>query len=113
MKWVDETVPDSMRAWSWASRTFLVFGESAETRPFLRRRPTRPHTPSGNVECPVDWTHPVLYVTGLDMSVVSSGPLTGPDQGRPRPAGRGLMAVFITPEPRGSRHSDYTMTTRV
>ena len=40
MKWVDETVPDSMRAWSWASRTFLVFGESAETRPFLRRRVT-------------------------------------------------------------------------
>jgi hypothetical protein len=63
MKWVDETVPDSMRAWSWASRTFLVFGESAETRPFLRRRPTHPHTPSGNVECPVDWTHPVLYST--------------------------------------------------
>ena len=63
MKWVDETVPDSMRAWSWASRTFLVFGESAETRPLLRRRPTRPHTPSGNVECPVDWTHPVLYST--------------------------------------------------
>ena len=45
--------------------TFLVFGECAETQPFLRRRPTRPHTPSGNVECPVDWTHPVLYSTLL------------------------------------------------
>ena len=43
--------------------TFLVFGECAETQPFLRRRPTRPHTSSGNVECPVDWTHPVLYST--------------------------------------------------
>ncbi len=27
--------------------TFLVFGECAETRPFVGRRPTRPHTPSG------------------------------------------------------------------
>jgi hypothetical protein len=45
--------------------TFLVFGECAETQPFLRRRPTRPHTPSGNVECPVDWTHPVLHSTLL------------------------------------------------
>mmetsp|Transcript_12760 Transcript_12760/g.36511 ORF Transcript_12760/g.36511 Transcript_12760/m.36511 type:complete len:159 (-) Transcript_12760:1745-2221(-) len=40
--------------------TFLVYGECAETRPFVGRRPTRPHTHSGNVECPVDWTHPVL-----------------------------------------------------
>ena len=40
MKWVDETVPDSMRAWSWASRTFLVFGESAETRPSSSARST-------------------------------------------------------------------------
>ena len=80
MKWVDETVPDSMRAWSWASRTFLVFGESAETRPFLRRRPTRPHTPSGNVECPVDWTHPVLHSTLLSWRG-SIGGLTRHDRG--------------------------------
>ena len=80
MKWVDETVPDSMRAWSWASRTFLVFGECAETQPFLRRRPTRPHTHSGNVECPVDWTHPVLYSSLLSWRGSIDG-LTRHDRG--------------------------------
>jgi hypothetical protein len=60
--------------------TFLVFGECAETQPFLRRRPTRPHTPSGNVECPVDWTHPVLHSTLLSWRG-SIGGLTRHDRG--------------------------------
>ena len=60
--------------------TFLVFGECAETQPFLRRRPTRPHTPSGNVVCPVDWTHPVLYSTLLSWRG-SIGGLTRHDRG--------------------------------
>jgi len=60
--------------------TFLVYGECAETRPFVGRRPTRPHTHSGNVECPVDWTHPVLYSSLLSWRGSIDG-LTRHDRG--------------------------------